>query len=90
MIKEVEIKIQPRAINDLEIIKKEALKKAKLKPSANTEVVIRRRSIDARGNQPVFRLRVVIHVNESPEAAPAILDQFKNVEDNFNYFKIFV
>ncbi len=81
MIKEVEIKIQPRAINDLEVIKREALKKAKLKSSANTEIVVRRRSIDARGSQPVFRLRVVIYVNEKPEAEPAILEQLQNVDD---------
>lgn len=81
MIKEVEIKIQPRAINDFNFIKSTALKKAKLKPSTNAEVVVRRRSIDARGNQPVYRLRVVIYINESPIAEPAILEQFKNVED---------
>ena len=81
MIKEVEIKIQPRAINDLDFIKKVALKKAKVKPSPTTEVVIRRRSIDARGSQPVFRLRVMVYENESPTSEPAILDQFKNVED---------
>lgn len=81
MIKEVEIKIQPRAIGDLELIKKEALKKAKLKPSADTEVVVRRRSIDARGYQPVYRLLVTIYVDEKPRAEPAILEQLQNVED---------
>ena len=81
MTKEVEIKIQPRAINDFSAIEKAALKKAKVKPSKDTEVVVLRRSIDARGNQPVFRLRVVVYVGEKHQAEPAILDTFQNVED---------
>ena len=81
MIKEVEIKIQPRAIEDLTLIKEEALRKAKLKPSANTEVVVRRRSIDARGYQPVYRLLVTVYVDEKPTVEPVILEQFKNVNN---------
>ncbi len=81
MIKEVEIKVQPRAINDVAAIEKAALKKAKVKPSDKTEVVVLRRSIDARGNQPVFRLRVAVYVGEKHQPEPAILDTFQNVEN---------
>jgi len=81
LIKEIEIKIQPRAINDFAAIEKAALKKVKVKPSNKTEVVVLRRSIDARGRQPVFRLRVAVYVGEKHQPEPAILDTFKNVED---------
>lgn len=80
LIKEVEIKIQPRAINDLSVIKKAAIQKAKVKPAQVKDVVVLRRSIDARG-RPVFRLRVAIYVGENHQAEPVILDQFKNVSE---------
>ena len=81
MTKEVEIKIQPRAINDISAIEKIALKKAKVKSTKDTEVVVLRRSIDARGRQPVFRLRVAVYVGEKHQPEPAILDSFQNVEN---------
>ncbi len=81
MIKEVEIKLQPRALHDLALIKKLAIKKAKVNATQVEEVVVKRRSIDARGTRPVFRLRVEVYVEEKRNAEPAILEQFQNVEN---------
>ena len=81
MIKEVEIKIQPKAIEDFEAIKKAAIKKAKADFSEVKEVKVLRRSIDARGHHPVFRLRVAVYVGEKYNPEPALLEQFQNVEN---------
>jgi len=81
LIKEVEIKIQPRGINDETLIRKVAIKKAKVNPAQAKDVKVLRRSIDARGKQPVFRLRVAIYVGATHSPEPAILDQFQNIEN---------
>ena len=81
MIKEVEIKVKPRVIKDEEMIKQLAIRKAKVKSLEVNDVKVLRRSIDARGSHPVFRLRVALFLKENHNAEPAILDDFKNVEN---------
>ncbi|MEM6965846.1 MAG: FAD-dependent protein [Bacteroidota bacterium] len=80
MVKEVEIKVQPRVVNDEAIIKQAALQKAKVTTDEVKDVVVLRRSIDARG-RPAFRLRVAVYVGEDHQPEPAILAQFKNVSE---------
>ena len=81
MKKEVEIKLLPREVNDQSAIRKAALKKAKCQSQQANEVVVLRRSIDARGRQPVFRLKVAVYIDEHHEPEPAILEQFQEVHD---------
>ena len=81
MIKEVEIKLSPKEITDNWAIKRAACKKAKCHPSKVKDTVVLRRSIDARGQQPVFRLKVAVYLDEHPTAEPALLDQFQEVHE---------
>ena len=56
MYKEVEIKLSPDLIEDADALRKASRKAARL--GAEVDYRILRRSIDARGQRPVFRLRV--------------------------------
>ena len=81
MIKEVEIKLLPSEVTDESAIRRVALKKAKCHPSKVNEVKVLRRSIDARGRQPVFGLKVAVYIEEHFKAEPALLEQFKEVHE---------
>ena len=81
MIREVEIKLLPKEVNDESAIRKAALNKARCHPSKANDVIVLRRSIDARSWQPVFRLKVAVYMDEKYEAEPALLEQFKEVHD---------
>lgn len=52
-----------------------------VKPNSLTAVVPLRRSIDARGKQPIVLLRVAAYIDEKPVAEPAILSIFRNVSE---------
>ena len=61
MIKEVEIKIRPVAINDENLIRIQAIKKSGLPPASVSEVKVLRRSVDARGGKPWFQVRAAVY-----------------------------
>jgi uncharacterized FAD-dependent dehydrogenase len=79
MIKELEIKLLPEEAFNEQIIWQKAIQKSKLKKV--NEVKVLRRSIDARGKRPFFRLRVSLYSGEQYQAEPALLDQLKDVSD---------
>ena len=79
MFKTVEIKLPPSAIHDQSMIKRRASQKAGITQHKIVDLRVLRRSIDARNQRPVFRLRVEISTDESFAAEPAILEQFKDV-----------
>ena len=66
MIKVTNISVPPGFINNYEFIKKQSAKKLNLNFKEINSVVILKRSIDAR-KKPVFRLRVNVFINETPE-----------------------
>jgi uncharacterized FAD-dependent dehydrogenase len=76
----VEIKLPPRAIDDEAAIRQAAARKAHLRPEQVEEVRIVRRSIDARGKHPVFRLRTEVYrSDEHPTPEPVLLDALQDV-----------
>lgn len=79
MVKKVEIKLLPNVSSDLLAIERAAIQKAGVKSAEVEEVLVLRRSLDARGRQPVFRLQVAVCIGEKYPAEPAILEQFQNV-----------
>jgi hypothetical protein len=79
MKKTVELKLFPDQIDDQSFIWKEAASIAKI-PLADVSLVeVSRRSIDARGSRPVFRLRCDVWVNEMPEKLPSQMADFSDV-----------
>lgn len=81
MIKQVEIKVLPKYIEDMAHIRQLAAQKVRLPMSDIVDIKIVRRSIDARSRQPVFRLKVDIYEQNTPAPEETILGQFKSVED---------
>lgn len=78
----VELKIQPSQSEDAQAIRQAAAKAARLRPEQIEEVRVIRRSIDARGRQPVFRLRAEVYRHsEEPEPEPVLLDALRDVSD---------
>ena len=77
----IEISLSPGDHLLEDLIRAKALKKAGLKEDASLETEVIRRSIDARGRKPVYRLRVRINSPENPqENNIQYRNYFKNVE----------
>ena len=81
MVKELELKLSPSEAQDESIIRNRAIQKCRLPASAVGEVRLLRRSVDARGKQPAIRLRVAVYAGEAYQPEPAILDNFKMVDE---------
>ncbi|MCB0635384.1 MAG: FAD-binding protein, partial [Lewinella sp.] len=79
MIKEIELALTPAAATEEDQIKAQLLRK--LGPAARdlTDYRLLKRSIDARGRQPLVRLRVEAYLGESFTPEPALLDQLRDV-----------
>jgi len=77
-----EIKLPPADVHDPEALRRAVLRQGPLPAADVGEIMIDRRSIDARGHRPVFRMRVnVLGPKEKfiPEAP--ILEQYGDVAD---------
>lgn len=81
MVKELELKMSPSEAQDEAIIRTRAIQKCRLPVDTVEEVRLLRRSIDARGKRPAVRLRVAVYAGESHQPEPAILDNFKMVDN---------
>ncbi|MCB9209075.1 MAG: FAD-dependent oxidoreductase [Ignavibacteriales bacterium] len=77
MQKEVEVSIPPDFIKNYDFIKNLAAKKIKINPIEINSIKILKRSIDAR-KQPIYRLRIIAYINESPKESKKIFD-YKSV-----------
>lgn len=79
MKKSVEIALNPDQINDTQFIWKRATSKAKVTLDDVDEVVVKRKSLDARGKRPLFRLMCDVFINESPPVPQSHKSEFKDV-----------
>ncbi len=77
----IEIKLTPAEAANPQDIEKRAAEVCLLKPSAIDEVIVLRKSIDARGSQPLILLKLEVFVGEKQAPEPALLDNLKNVGD---------
>jgi len=73
MQKEIELAISPDFIHDEKYIIQQGEQKLKIEKSRIKGIHIRKRSIDARSRQVVYRIRVVFFIDEQP-----ILDTFSS------------
>ena len=78
MIKETEISVFPNKLDDRELLKKLAAKNLKVTATDITSVQILRRSIDARGKFPTYKLRVKVFISEF-RADETVKFDFKDV-----------
>ncbi|WP_353140447.1 FAD-dependent protein [Pseudopedobacter sp.] len=66
MIKEIEVVISPDDIFNEDKITEQVLQQSKIKRKSLTHFSVRKRSIDARGKNIVYRLKVVLYIDEHP------------------------
>ncbi|HET8830133.1 MAG TPA: FAD-dependent monooxygenase [Pelobium sp.] len=67
MQKEIDLVVSPDYILDQSYIKAAILQQEKLKDNQLSHFIIRKRSIDARSKHPVYRLKVVLYIDENPD-----------------------
>lgn len=79
MIKALELKLLPEEILEEAIIRQKVSQKLRVDAQQIDHIQLLRRSIDARGYRPIFRLRVEAYIGEPFSAEPALLEQFKEV-----------
>ena len=79
---EIELRLSPTEAQNNDIIRRAAAQKLGINPLTISDLQILRRSIDARGRDAVFQLRIAVYTEGSvfsPE--PALLKNFKDVAD---------
>ncbi len=80
MQKEIQLAVIPEKIKDLHFIKQECANKLNIDFERIQGVIIRKRSIDARSKQVVYRISVVVSIDEKPiHDKPQI--EYGNVSD---------
>ena len=81
MIKTLELNVNPGDIANEALIREKAIKKSRVKPSRITHIELVKKSIDARGQTPFFRLRIQVHIDEPFTPEPALLRAYNSVAD---------
>ncbi|MEZ5042710.1 MAG: FAD-dependent oxidoreductase [Saprospiraceae bacterium] len=81
MYKEVELKLLPSEVDNNAFIKKQAAVACNWKETAIDDIQLLKRSVDARGKQPLVRLRVKVYSGEKSSPEPALLDLLQDVHD---------
>jgi uncharacterized protein len=80
MIKEIEIVLLPEELDNVAAITKKAAIGLKIPEKRISGVHVRKRSIDARGKNPVYRLKAEVYIDEQP--VPEIFSvNLSNVSD---------
>jgi uncharacterized FAD-dependent dehydrogenase len=80
MLQEIDIKVLPTELADETLIRRRVLQKLNLPDSRVKTVRVAKRSVDARGQHPIFLLHVEVYLDEPYSPEPALLPQFKSVE----------
>lgn len=78
MIKETELTIYPNKLNDNAIYRVLAAKKLNVNEKEIKAVRVVRRSVDARSRRPVYKVKVLVYINEEPKELKDKI-QFKHV-----------
>ncbi|GAB4245874.1 MAG: FAD-binding protein [Saprospiraceae bacterium] len=79
MHKTIELTLLPHELDDSRLIRERAVAKAQANEQDVTLVKVVKRSLDARGSRPVFRLKVEVFEKEPPSPEPVFLDELKDV-----------
>jgi uncharacterized FAD-dependent dehydrogenase len=82
MNKRIEIRLLPKEVLEPVNIRVATLRKLKWQDTDNVHVQIVRKSIDARGRQPVYRVLVEAFKDETPAAEPIFMDSLKDVSSS--------
>ncbi|PHI20358.1 FAD-binding protein [Lewinellaceae bacterium SD302] len=78
----IEIALRPKAVEDAAAIRQAVVRSGKIAKQEIGEIIVNRRSIDARGRQPVYRLRVDVYTPEDTiEAEAPVSASYRDVSD---------
>lgn len=80
MIKEIELKLLPKEAAIEQVIQQKAAQQLRLQASDIADLRVVRRSIDARGAQPFFLLKVEVSIGAPFQPEPALLEGLKPVD----------
>ncbi|HMO39061.1 MAG TPA: FAD-binding protein [Saprospiraceae bacterium] len=80
MIKEVELKLLPEEAALEQVIKHRTARKLGLQTDKITDLRVVRRSIDARGAQPFFLLKIEVYIGETFQPEPLIINDLQPVD----------
>ncbi len=80
MIKEIELKLLPKEAAIEQVIKQRAAQQCRVKESDISDIRVVRRSIDARGKQPFYLLRVDVYIGEVVQPEPLIIEGLQPVD----------
>lgn len=80
MIKELELKLLPKEAAIEQVIKAKAAQQLRVRETEITDLRVVRRSIDARGVQPFFLLKIEVSLGEMFQPEPLILEGLKPVD----------
>lgn len=80
MIKELELKLLPKEATIEQVIKQKAAQQLRLKESDISDLRVVRRSIDARGLQPFYLLKIEVYIGETFHPEPIIIDGLNPVD----------
>lgn len=79
MLKTLELTLSPDEINNFDLVRNKAIAKCKAKVENITDLRVVKRSLDARGSRPIFRLRIEVYENEPPPPEAVFLKELKDV-----------
>jgi uncharacterized FAD-dependent dehydrogenase len=82
MRKTLDIKLSPSESVKPEAIRQKAAEAAGIAENSIDEVLVLKRSIDARGSSPLFVLRIELFCGEKPAAEPALLAGLRDVSES--------
>jgi uncharacterized FAD-dependent dehydrogenase len=81
MVQTVELKLFADQIYDEVLIKELIVKKVKVAEKRIQDVILRKRSIDARNRRPVYILRFEVYVDEKVSAQTPVMNGYQKVYD---------
>lgn len=84
MIQSIEIKIFPDKLNDLDFCESLVKKQVKVDAKRIQNIILSKRSIDARGKRPVYVLRYDVFIDERYVAPLKISEGYQSVENAEN------
>ncbi|MFN7117627.1 MAG: NAD(P)/FAD-dependent oxidoreductase [Saprospiraceae bacterium] len=82
MVKELELKLLPKEAAIEQVIRSKAAQQLRVREADITDLRVVRRSIDARGSQPFFLVKVEVYLGEHYTPEPIIIQNLKPVHHN--------
>lgn len=82
MIKTIEVVVPANKIQDSAFLQKQIVIHLCITERELTSYTVNRRSIDARGKSPIFRLSVTVYINEKQEVEKSLSPNYQEVKPN--------